>query len=117
MRSVTLAALALISPSALVAQVLDASLPAPARAQFLTMPSPKSIAADKSYHERIFQIRAQALQQKTADGGVLTPEHLASIQSDLDRVNDRYLEQLRRLDPTSASADGRAAGFFERCSR
>jgi hypothetical protein len=117
MRSVALAALILVSPGAVVAQVVDASLPAPARAQFLTMPTPASIAADRSFRQRIVQIRAEAIRQKAADGGALKPEHLASIQADLDRANDRYLEKLRRLDPTSASADGRSGGVFARRNR
>ena len=48
------------------------------------------------YTEAMVALKAKLLQQTQADGGKLTPEHQASIQKELEAINQRYRKTAKR---------------------
>lgn len=71
-------------------------------------PTPFTVSADKTFHDRMVALRSDAIAQQASDGGTLTPEHRAQLQNRLDRIRLRYAEVRRRADLFSVDAAGRA---------
>jgi hypothetical protein len=75
---------------------------------FNYMPTPITVSADRTYRARMLALRTDALEQQARDGGTLTPEHRATLQTRLDRIQLRFAEMRRRADPFSVDGFGHA---------
>lgn len=60
-----------------------------------------------TYRQELLALRKVALLQRQRDGGTLSPDSRASIQTRLDRINVRYARALRNNDPLSIDSIGR----------
>lgn len=60
-----------------------------------------------TYRQDLLALRKVALLQQRRDGGTLSPDSRASIQTRLDRINARYARALRNNDPLSIDSTGR----------
>ena len=51
---------------------------------------PDSSSLPKSYMKKVTDLSYKVMEQRREDGGKLTPEHLASMQREFDRLNHQY---------------------------
>ena len=98
-RSVLLAAIMTSAAGAASAQYF----PQPAYVPPLRMPRD---VIRLRFANRIEALRQEALAQRHADGGVLTPSHRAALQSKLDQIHASYRRAVNHNDPMSVNADG-----------
>ncbi len=59
-----------------------------------------------SYRQQLMALRTVALRQQQRDGGTLSADSRASIQTRLDRINDRHNRALRNNNPLSIDSNG-----------
>jgi hypothetical protein len=110
MLSILLAAAATVAsnaPTALPDRGVDAPRPN-ASDGIIYMPTPLTVSADTTHRTRLAALRTEALKLQAIDGGTLTPEHHAQLQTKLDRIQLRYAEMRRRADLFSVDSNGRA---------
>jgi len=99
------AAAALSAPTALPNRGVDAPRPN-VWDGIIYMPTPITVSADTTHRTRLAALRTEALKLQAIDGGTLTPEHHAQLQTKLDRIQLRYAEMRRRADLFSVDANG-----------
>ena len=89
--------------------LLAAAIATPGVAQFKPVDGHIKVsreAIELQYEEQLKTLRREALALRDADGGTLTPAHLAAFQSRLDQLNSDYALALKNADPWSVNADG-----------
>ncbi|WP_037478512.1 hypothetical protein [Sphingomonas sp. PAMC 26617] len=101
------AAAAATTPTVLPSRGIDAPYPNVAEG-IVYVPTPTSISADITHHNRMVALRTEALDLQARDGGMLTAEHKALLQHKLDRIQFRFAEMRRRADIFSVDATGQA---------
>lgn len=101
------AAAAATTPTVVPSRGIDAPYPNVAEG-ILYIPTPTSISADITHRNRLIALRTEALDLQARDGGMLTPEHKAQLQTKLDRIQVRFAEMRRRADIFSVGATGQA---------
>jgi hypothetical protein len=63
-----------------------------------------------TYRQDLLALRKVALLQQQRDGGTLSTDSRASIQTRLDAINARYARALRNNNPLSVDSSGRSSG-------
>ncbi|MEG8041245.1 hypothetical protein QP166_18600 [Sphingomonas sp. LR60] len=63
-----------------------------------------------SHRQELLALRKVASRQQQRDGGTLSADSRASIQSRLDAINARYARALRNNNPLSVDSSGRSSG-------
>ncbi len=62
-----------------------------------------------THRQELLALRTVALRQQQRDGGTLSADSLASIQTRLDAINARYAHALRNNNPLSLDSTGRSS--------
>ncbi|RYF09218.1 MAG: hypothetical protein EOO77_24350 [Oxalobacteraceae bacterium] len=99
------AAAAATTPTVVPSRGIDAPYPNVAEG-IVYVPTPISISADITHHNRMVALRTEALDLQARDGGTLTADHKAQLQHKLDRIQFRFAEMRRRADIFSVDATG-----------
>ncbi|ONF97568.1 hypothetical protein SPHI_01980 [Sphingomonas jeddahensis] len=99
MRGVGLCALAMIVGAPATAQIVYSGPGS-------TRPSYDRVELQQIYFHRLQGLRSEALRRQAADGGSLTPESRAELQSKLNRINATRARDARRNDIMSVDAFG-----------
>ncbi|MEH3121819.1 MAG: hypothetical protein PGN16_07535 [Sphingomonas phyllosphaerae] len=63
-----------------------------------------------TYRQDLLALRKVALLQQQRDGGTLSADSRASIQTRLDAINARYARTLRNNNPLSLDSTGHSSG-------
>lgn len=94
------------TPTVLPSRGIDA--PYPNMAQGIVFaPTPVTVSTDNTHRARLLALRTEALDLQVRDGGTLTADHHAQLQTKLERIQFRFAEMRRRADPFSVDETGR----------